>query len=200
MPKSSKRSSSKRDRNLAGQVRIIAGKWRGRKLPVLEAPGLRPTGDRVRETLFNWLQGSLAGRRCLDLFAGSGALGIEAASRGASDVVLVESNPSVATSLSEQLDVLQAGTAITLVQNAASDFLAANQQPFDIIFIDPPFAQQWHATILTTLANKHINPAGLIYVEAPTELVIAPLIPELLQIRKQRVFGEVTAYLLVTVS
>jgi 16S rRNA (guanine966-N2)-methyltransferase len=122
------------------QLRIIAGRWRGRRLRFAPVPGLRPTPDRVRETLFNWLGPVIAGARCLDLFAGSGALGLEAASRGAGEVVLVDSHASVVDTLRQQLQQLDAGQ-VRLVQADAAVYLRGGGQPFDIVFLDPPFGE-----------------------------------------------------------
>jgi 16S rRNA (guanine966-N2)-methyltransferase len=126
---------------LQGQVRIIGGEWRGRKLPVPEAEGLRPTSDRVRETLFNWLQFSLAGRHCLDAFTGSGALAIEALSRGAAQVTAVERDPKVAKQLRELLTPL-AGERLHLLNADVLQWLQGEPEaPFDLVFLDPPFHQ-----------------------------------------------------------
>lgn len=121
----------------ANQVRIIAGCWRGRKLSFAPVAGVRPSPDRVRETLFNWLSPVIRDARCLDLYAGSGALGIEAASRGASSVVLVDSDPQVVNCLREQLQLLGAAQ-IEVVQSTVEAWLAAPADPFDIVFLDPP--------------------------------------------------------------
>ncbi|MGH8108729.1 MAG: 16S rRNA (guanine(966)-N(2))-methyltransferase RsmD, partial [Arenimonas sp.] len=122
-----------------GQVRIISGLWRGSKLPVESYPGLRPTSDRVRETLFNWLQSQIAGKRVLDCFAGTGALGFEAASRGAAEVVLLEKVPALVNSLRESATRLKAGN---LKVESSDSFSWLGRQPterFDLVFIDPPF-------------------------------------------------------------
>ena len=122
-----------------GHVRIIAGTLRGSRLPVPPVPGLRPTTDRLRETLFNWLQGEVAGRRALDLFAGTGALGLEAASRGAAEVVLIEREPALVRSLGETLLRLKVGNA-RVEQADALAWLARGPEPrFDLVFLDPPF-------------------------------------------------------------
>ena len=122
-----------------GYVRIIAGRLRGSRLPVPAMPGLRPTSDRLRETLFNWLQGEVEGARVLDLFAGTGALGLEAASRGAADVVLVEREPALVRSLDETLRRLKVNTA-RVEQADALAWLARGPEPrFDLVFLDPPF-------------------------------------------------------------
>lgn len=121
-----------------GQLRVIAGKWRSRKLAFPQQQNLRPTPDRVRETLFNWLQADVPGSRCLDLFAGSGALGFEAASRGAAEVVMIEHRRDTASALNRNIDVLDAGN-IQLVISDALDWLRMNQHRFDIVFLDPPY-------------------------------------------------------------
>ena len=122
----------------SNQLRIIAGTWRGRTLSFSPVEGLRPTPDRVRETLFNWLDPVIRGRYCLDLFAGSGALGIEAASRGAAEVVLVDDHPRVAETLREQLQILKAAQ-VQVVQVDVDDYLSGTPRAFDIVFLDPPF-------------------------------------------------------------
>lgn len=125
----------------AGSVRIIAGQWRGRRLTFPGRAGLRPTGDRLRETLFNWLQPDCPGARCLDLFAGSGSLGLEAASRGADWVTLVERDAQAAAALRANCALLGAA-AVEVLEVDALDWLARppSAPPYDIVFIDPPFA------------------------------------------------------------
>lgn len=152
------------NRRPPGHVRIIAGHLRGSKLPVPERPGLRPSSDRVRETLFNWLQPALRGARVLDLFAGTGALGIEAASRGAADVVLVERDPGLAEGLRATVARLKAGA----VRVEAADALAWLARPaaprFDLAFVDPPFGAGLHVPALAALA-PWLAPGALVYVE-----------------------------------
>ena len=121
-----------------GQLRIIAGKWRSRKLAFPQQDTLRPTPDRVRETLFNWLQADVPGSRCLDLFAGSGALGFEAASRGAAEVVMIEQSRDAASALTRNINLLDAGN-IRLVLADAVEWLKKNQHAFDIVYLDPPY-------------------------------------------------------------
>lgn len=121
------------------QVRIIGGKHRGRKLPVADAPGLRPTPDRVRETLFNWLGQNLSGWHCLDLFAGSGALGFEAASRGAASVVLVEQAPAVARILQTAVAALKEPALSLVCTDALAYLKKPDIHPLDLVFIDPPY-------------------------------------------------------------
>jgi 16S rRNA (guanine966-N2)-methyltransferase len=120
------------------QLRIIGGAWRGRKLAFAPVPGLRPTPNRVRETLFNWLAPVIRDARCLDLFAGSGALGLEAASRGASHCVLVEQQHAVAQTLREQLGKLSA-EHVEVIEAEVLNWLSRGAVPFDIVFLDPPF-------------------------------------------------------------
>lgn len=128
--------------NQLGKVRIIGGEWRGRKLTVLDKAGLRPTADRVRETLFNWIQWQIVGSECLDLFAGTGILGIEAFSRGARQVTLIEQDAEIMANLAMQLAQFPKHN-ITLRQADALHFLAdAPVHPVDLVFLDPPFALQ----------------------------------------------------------
>lgn len=147
------------------QLRIIGGEWRSRRLSFPNVPGLRPTPDRMRETLFNWLQGHIAGSRCLDLFAGSGALGLEALSRGAAEVVFVEKHPAAVKTLRHNLELLGA-TQAQLVHNDALRYVNTASEPFDFIFLDPPFHQQLIAPVLTALLTKNLlKPTGMLYLE-----------------------------------
>ena len=138
-----------------GEIRIIGGQWKRSKLPVPDLPGLRPTPDRIRETLFNWLGQTLAGWRVLDAFAGSGALGFEAASRGADAVVMVEREAALVDGLRASQRRLQA-TAITLHRANALTWMAACQERFDLIFLDPPFADDLFDRALTgsSMSNR----------------------------------------------
>jgi 16S rRNA (guanine966-N2)-methyltransferase len=157
-------SPASRGRN---ELRIIGGRWRGRKLRFPSAEGLRPTPDRVRETLFNWLAPSIRGARCLDLFAGSGALGLEALSRGAAEVVFVERAPLVARHLREALGLLAADGG-RVVQADAAAFLAGPAQPFDVVFLDPPFGADLVPAMLARLvAAGWLAPGARVYVEQP---------------------------------
>lgn len=147
-----------------GSVRIVAGRWRGSKLPVADIAGLRPTADRVRETLFNWLQPHLAGARCVDLFAGSGALGFEAASRGAGEVVLLEREPRLVALLRDSAARLGAGN-LRIEQADALQWLArVPAQAFDVVFVDPPFAQAlWTQT--ARALRPWLSTTAFVYVE-----------------------------------
>jgi 16S rRNA (guanine966-N2)-methyltransferase len=150
-----------------GQVRIIGGRLRGRRIPVPDVPGLRPTPDRVRETLFNWLSPHLSGARVLDLFAGTGALGIEAASRGAAAVTLVESQRAAQVALRDTLQRL-ALPEVTLVAGDAMACLASAAGQYDVIFLDPPFAAGLQAEALAAIdRHRRLAPGGFCYVEQP---------------------------------
>ena len=151
----------------AGSVRIIGGRWRRRVLRFPDFSGLRPTPDRVRETLFNWLGQDLSGLSCLDLFAGSGALGFEAASRGATRVVMVDNAAPVLAALRDNAITLQAGEGVQIVGSDAVRFAAAGGLPFDIVFLDPPFHQGWIERI-EPLLSRVLADHGALYVETET--------------------------------
>ena len=151
-------------------LRIIGGNWRGRKITFPQKDAVRPTGDRVRETLFNWLMHDIHGARCLDLFAGSGALGIEALSRGAESVVLVEQNRLVAKSIEANLEKLGAADGSWDVETRdAYQWIKTQQQPFDIIFLDPPFDDDSLPTLLNDIDENHIA-RHYLYIETGVEL------------------------------
>lgn len=159
----------------AGQVRLIGGAWRGSKLPVPALPGLRPTSDRVRETLFNWLHGEIAGARVLDLFAGTGALGFEAASRGAAGVDLVESAPVAVAALRDAASRLGrdgSGGKVTIHPQGALAFLATQPGPWDLVFVDPPFAAGLWSDAVQALAPR-LAARALVYVECPAGAALA---------------------------
>ncbi len=150
-----------------GSVRIIGGRWRGTRLPVAELPGLRPTSDRARETLFNWLQPALPGARVLDLFAGSGALGLEALSRGAAEALLVERDRRQCASLRELAQRLQGGDAASVVQADALSFLRAPVHGrFDVVFVDPPFEAGLWQEVLEALP-AWVAASAWLYLECP---------------------------------
>lgn len=157
-----------------GQVRIIGGRWRGTRLPVAAAPGLRPTPDRVRETLFNWLQPALPGARVLDLFAGSGALGLESLSRGAREAWLVESDPRQCQSLHDTVERLHAQDEAQVVRADALTWLRAPiQGRFDVVFIDPPFSANLWQDALALLPQWLATDAWL-YLESPVAQDVVP--------------------------
>lgn len=150
------------------QLRIIGGLWRGRKLAFPDVDGLRPTGDRIRETLFNWLAPDMVGARCLDLFAGSGALGLEALSRGAATSLLIERNTSAAIQLKANLSLLKAENG-TVIQGDALNYLQSQtpEAGFDVVFIDPPFALNlWQVVIDLLESRAYLNAGAAIYIES----------------------------------
>lgn len=159
------------------QLRIIAGRWRGRELVFAAVDGVRPTPDRVRETLFNWLAPVIHGARCLDLFSGSGALGFEAASRDAADVVLVDHDAAVIRVLQSQVERLAAEN-IRIIEMDADNFLRRDPQPFDIVFLDPPFRENRLSACLDQLVQGDWLAAdALVYIEAEKtrdEIVLPP--------------------------
>jgi 16S rRNA (guanine966-N2)-methyltransferase len=150
--------------NDKGKVRIIAGRHRGRRIAVPDAPGLRPTPDRVRETLFNWLGQWLDALSCLDLFAGSGALGFEAASRGAKRVVMVERSPAVMKALEKSAQLLGM-PEVELVRADALDYLSESRDKFDLVFLDPPFGQNALPAVLERLPRV-LAAGARVYVES----------------------------------
>lgn len=163
------KSRSKLPSTGMSELRIIGGKWRSRKLTFPEIEGLRPTGDRIRETLFNWLAPDIQGARVLDLFAGSGALGLEALSRGAESAVLVEKHPKAAANLLQHIQNLQADNAKVEARDANQYLQAGNANAaYDLVFIDPPFAAELWQSIAELLNNTLWLVSGaLIYVETP---------------------------------
>ena len=153
-------------------VRIIGGVWRRRVLRFPDSEGLRPTPDRVRETLFNWLGQDLTGLSCLDLFAGSGALGFEAASRGAANVVMIENSPSVFEALETNRRLLNAEGRLEIVHADAVKFatsLCSAGRRFDVVFLDPPYKKGW-IDRLTPILPKLLSTDGALYVEAEQAL------------------------------
>lgn len=145
-------------------VRINAGLWRSRLIKFPDSEGLRPTPERVRQTVFNWLGQDLTGLRCLDLFAGTGVMGFEALSRGSTAVTLVEKSSLACAALQANKTLLNA-TAATVLQHDAMQFLAQNTQPFHLVFLDPPYNHGWLPKVLPLLA-AHLHPDGTVYVEA----------------------------------
>ena len=157
---------------LRNQVRIIGGQYRRRLLAFPDAPGLRPTPDRVRETLFNWLGRDLPGWHCLDLFAGSGALGFEAASRGAARVAMVERERAALDTLQANRIMLNA-TQVDIHRADCETWLASNTELFDLIFLDPPFDSDLAAQVLPGLAGR-VKSGGYVYVEQGSHIAPPP--------------------------
>ena len=186
------------------QIRIIGGRHRGRKLLFPDAPGLRPTPDRVRETLFNWLMPHLPGARVLDLFAGSGALGLEALSRGADHVTFVDENPAVIRSLQANLRLLGEAARATVVRTDAQAFLRGRPDaPFDIVFLDPPYAASLLPQAMARLeAGSWLADPAWIYMEAPVKkgTVARPDLPANWSVHREKRAGQVGYHLLRRVS
>ncbi|BFU61079.1 MULTISPECIES: 16S rRNA (guanine(966)-N(2))-methyltransferase RsmD [Rodentibacter] len=180
--------------NAKGEVRIIAGRWRGRKLPVLDSEGLRPTGDRVKETLFNWLMPYIHEAECLDGFAGSGSLGFEALSRQAKKVTFLERDKAVANQLKKNLQTLKCAAEQAQVFNQSClDFLkqAQNQPHFDVVFLDPPFHLGLAEQAISLLTeNNWLRPNALIYVETEKDKRLDP--PENWTLLKEKITGQVS--------
>lgn len=175
-------------------LRIIGGEWRGRKLRFADGEGLRPTTDRVRETLFNWLQPIIAGSRCLDLFSGSGALGLEALSRGAAEVIFIDTNPKAIAALKENLALLKADNA-TVIRGDALAYLQRDARPFDVVFLDPPFRRDLLQPALQQLASGGWLAQGArIYIELESELD-DPQLPEGWELLRSKRAGQAAYHL-----
>ncbi len=186
-----------------GEVRIIGGKWRSRKIAVPDMIGLRPTPDSVRETVFNWLQHDIVGARCLDLFSGTGAMAFEALSRGASQVWLVEQAKQVCKHLADAAQKLQIEPdAYKIIPQDVVQWLTHGQieEPFDLVFIDPPYHHEWLAKVLPLLFSRSglLKPNALIYIESE-KMLSSELLPADAQILKHKKAGMVH-YFLVSVS
>jgi 16S rRNA (guanine966-N2)-methyltransferase len=191
-------TTPKSDKPVPGKrnfVRIVGGAWRGRRVGFPDIPGLRPTPDRVRETLFNWLQHDIVDTRCLDLFAGSGALGLEALSRGAREVVFVEQAQAAARALQAELERLGAGARARVMELGAARFLRAPAEPFDGVFLDPPFGQAALAEYIPSLAAGHwVRAGGWVYLECERAAGV-PALPPHWQLLKSKSAGEVGYHL-----
>jgi 16S rRNA (guanine966-N2)-methyltransferase len=186
---------ARRTAALPREIRIIGGQWKRTKLPVLDKPGLRPTPDRVRETLFNWIGHDLTGWRCVDAFAGTGALGLEAASRGAADVLLVEQDADLIEQLRALQKKLEAGAVHVQRANGLSVLSQLAPASVDLVFLDPPFDSDIVDKALPGAAAA-VRPEGLVYLEVPTEWQDAALEPHgLVRLRHLRA-GAVHAHLL----
>lgn len=150
------------------EIRIIGGLYRGKKIHFPVVDGLRPTPDRVKETLFNWLMHDIKGARCLDAFAGSGSLGIEAFSRGASQVVFVEQTIAAYKNLQKIIAQFNSPSSLHLIKDDARNYLQACNSSFDLIFLDPPFSQNYLPVCINSIVkNKLLSSKGLLYLETP---------------------------------
>lgn len=174
-----------------GRLRIVAGNWRSRLLPVADVPGLRPTSERIRETLFNWLGPGIEGTSCLDLFAGTGALGLEALSRGARRVVFVERSRTAIEALRRSAETLGATGADIRHDDAFSYLDAAPVECFDIVFLDPPFADQSLSDLCRLIGERRVlKPGGLVYIEQDRASPL-PGLPAGWQVSKTKTAGQV---------
>jgi len=185
--------------NQRSSVRIISGSKRGSKIFFKQAPGLRPSSDRIRETLFAWLQSSIAGSCCLDMFAGSGALGFEAASRGAAKVVMLENNRSVVESLNENIKRLRFDNvdviAADATQAAVYDSPVLENHRFDLVFIDPPFTQMlYHLAFERLQQHQLLSQSALVYVET-NKRAGKVVLPQSWELEREKVAGEVRVQL-----
>ena len=194
-PPSEKPKRPRRPTTPPGEVRIIGGQWKRSKLPVAAKPGLRPTPDRVRETVFNWLGQDLSGWRCADVFAGTGALGFESASRGAAEVFMLDSDPVLVTQLVKIRDKLQAravrverGDGLAVLRRLAADSM-------DVIFLDPPFDSELFGPALQAAARV-VKPEGFVYLEAPKKWTDELLATAGLMVHRYLKAGAVHAHLL----
>lgn len=179
----------------AGEVRIIGGQWKRSKLPVADKPGLRPTPDRVRETLFNWLGQDLTGWRCVDAFAGTGALGFEAASRGAKEVKLVEQDAALVAQLKKIKEQLKAEAVQVQRGDGIAALKASADGSADLVFLDPPFdAHLFEPALLA--AARVVTPGAYVYLECPTAWGEAQLAPLGLELHRHLRAGAVHAHLL----
>jgi len=173
-----------------GNIRIIAGRHRGRKLPVIMAEGLRPTTDRIKETVFNWLMPYILGSRCLDCFAGAGSLGFEAQSRGAEQVTLIELDKQAAKQLSSNKSLLKADN-VSIENSDTLQYLQNNNpQPFDIVFIDPPFRKNFIEKTTVLLNQGWLAEEALVYLEMESEVSCADM-PDNWTLLKEKVAGQV---------
>lgn len=180
-------------KRLSNQIRIIGGRWRGRKISFPSLDELRPTPDRIRETLFNWLAPHIVNARCLDLFAGSGILGLEALSRGASNLVVVEQNRAAFNGIQITAGILQA-TDIELINANAISWLQGPPNPFNIIFLDPPYTKNFLPECFMLLEKGWLAPHALIYFESKTPIT-PNLLPESWILSKEKKTGNVYYYL-----
>ena len=183
------------ERRPPGSVRIIGGRWRGRRLPVAEAEGLRPTTDRIRETLFNWLRPRLAGARVADLFAGTGILGIEALSRAAASALFVERDRRLARAIERSLAELGAEHARVQTADAYRLLARGEPVPFDVVFLDPPYGHGRLDELCTLLAGRGwLADEALVYLEHDRRA--PPRLPPALEVRREKTAGNVRFVLL----
>lgn len=181
----------------SNQLRIIGGEWRSRRLTFPDQDGLRPTGERLRETLFNWLMNDLYGARCLDLFAGSGALGLEALSRGARDCAFVEYSTIAAKQLKANLDTLGCTNGHVHESDAIHYLSERNsgdsKEPFDVVFLDPPFAKNLWQPALDQLNSGLLSERAMVYIESPANTPMT--VPDQWSLYRSKKVGDIQAKL-----
>ena len=192
------RKTKDRKKSQAGQLRIVAGNWRSRLLQIADVPGLRPTSERVRETLFNWLEPRIHGAKCLDLCAGTGALGLEALSRGAGELVFVEQSTIAFKTLKSNIALL-GGTNARVLNVDARDYLGGtNASPFDIVFLDPPFTADLYDELCRLLVEQRwLADDARIYIEMDKDQPELSLVPGW-QVLKSKTAGKVRYMLAAT--
>ena len=179
----------------SNQLRIIGGEWRGRKLRFPDAPNLRPTPDRVRETIFNWLAPMINGARCLDLFAGSGALGLEALSRGAAFTTFIDSHKKVTSVLKEHLDLLNSNDNAKVLQMDSLKYLKSESQKYDLVFLDPPYHLDLMKKVVPLLEeNNWLTDNAMLYLEIEKRQIL-PELPDSWKQLKEKTAGEVNYFL-----
>ncbi|GAB3486583.1 16S rRNA (guanine(966)-N(2))-methyltransferase RsmD [Marinomonas epiphytica] len=183
----------------SAKLRIIAGEWRSRQLPIPNLEGLRPTPDRVRETLFNWIQHRVPGANCADVFCGSGALGLEALSRGAKSVVFVDTAKQVSQQMKANLSTLGANNAQVIQQSALEYLMTPPEHPMDIVFLDPPFRKHWLDQIIPLLTPNWLAPNAYVYIEMEKEASL-PELPKNWRLNKEKSAGQLVYRLFQVVS
>ncbi|MBJ7556064.1 16S rRNA (guanine(966)-N(2))-methyltransferase RsmD [Marinomonas spartinae] len=189
MNKKPGKTTTKTSQKSTAKLRIIAGEWRSRQLPIPDIEGLRPTPDRVRETLFNWINHFVPGAQCADLFCGSGALGLEALSRGAKSALFVDNSKVVTRQMQINLDTLKAQNATVIQQNTKDFLMAATPIPMDLIFLDPPFRKDWMSQIVPLLDRGWLADHAMVYIEMEKEAML-PSLPEHWTLLKEKAAGQ----------
>lgn len=195
MRKNVLKHTSNNSKAKASKLRIIAGEWRSRQLPIPDIQGLRPTPDKVRETLFNWINPYVPSAVCGDLFCGSGALGLEALSRGAKHLLFVDNSRVVSQQMTDNLATLGATNADVVAQNAATFLESATPRPLDIVFLDPPFRKGWLAQIIPLLEKGWLAEHALVYIEMEKEAEL-PTLPFHWSLKKEKTAGQLVYRLL----
>ncbi|MFT2111819.1 16S rRNA (guanine(966)-N(2))-methyltransferase RsmD [Marinomonas sp. 2405UD68-3] len=171
------------------KLRIIGGEWRSRTLPIPKVEGLRPTPNRVRETLFNWISVWIPGAHCGDLFCGSGALGLEALSRGAASCLFVDNSRVVTQQMQDNLATLKSTAGTVITKNAAELVKIPPSRPLDILFLDPPFRKDWLTKLIPFLDDQWLAPRALVYIEMEKEANL-PTLPSHWTLKKEKIAGQ----------